>query len=142
MGGRRFAGIGVGRYPGVVVERLRDSVGSGIYGLDVKYPFESIPEAVDNPDGRAGRAPGFDTFRDLFIMGAALVVTGAGVIRSFSRASFASARRARMSSKPSLRLLGNEFRRERERVGVTEEDHRLIGGLPVISKGIRGDFTR
>jgi hypothetical protein len=140
MGGRKFAGMGVGRYPGVVVERLRDSVGSGIYGLAVKYPFKSIPEAVENPEGRAGRAPGFDTFRDLFIMGAALLVTG--VIRSFSRASFASARRARMSSKPSLRLLGKEFRRERERVGVTEEDHRLIGGLPFISKGTRGDFTR
>lgn len=141
MGGRRFAGIGVGRYPGVVVERLRDSTGTGMCGLVVKYPFASIPEVVDNPVGKAGIVPGFDTFRNLgFGMGVALLVIEVDI--SFSRDSFVSARRARMSSNPSLRVLGKEFRRESDCVCVTEEDHRRIGGFPVISIGTRGDFAR
>jgi len=113
--------------PGVVDDRLRTSGLSVLApppppsGFVVKYP--SMPALW-----AAGMTTGVvnECFR--FLLGG-----GGIVLADFSRASLASARRARMTSRLSLRVLGNEFLRG-TLVDWTYEDQRRTRRV-VVSMG-------
>ena len=105
---------GVGKVPGVVVDRLRES------GFIVKYP--SAPVAIIGPV----RGPGIEFFRR--VRNVPLAMDAAAEL---SLASFASAFSMRRSSRPSLRVLGNELRRGDCAIA---DDHRGSAGLTLDSR--------